>query len=80
VLNGILRMIGQHRPLFYFGVPGMAILIAGLVLGFAVVNSYNVYQEFAVGTALIAVTLCIAGLLSIFTGIILHTIRAYMAQ
>jgi glycosyltransferase involved in cell wall biosynthesis len=78
VLNGILRMIGQHRPLFYFGVPGMAILIAGLGLGFAVVNSYNIYQEFAVGTALIAVTLCITGLLSIFTGIILHTIRAYM--
>jgi glycosyltransferase involved in cell wall biosynthesis len=80
VLNGILRMIGQNRPLFFFGVPGLLIMLVGLVLGFTVIDSYNMYSKLAVGTALIAITLCLIGIFSLFTGIILHTIRAYMTE
>ncbi len=79
VINGILRMIGQNRPLFFFGVPGVIILAAGLILGYAVANNYW-YNGLAVGTAMIAITLCIIGVFTIFTGIILHTIRAYMTE
>lgn len=79
VLNGVLRMIGQHRPLLFFSVPGVFVLISGLLIGyFNVVAVYNTYSVFAVGSALIAITLVITGLLTIFTGLILHTIRAYM--
>mgnify|MGYP005849183885 CR=1 FL=1 len=81
VLNGILRMVGQHRPLFYFGVPGLITLLIGLYLGFFnVVENYRVSAQLAVGTALVAVTLCIVGVFAIFTGLILHTIRAYMTD
>ncbi|MBX3062824.1 MAG: glycosyltransferase family 2 protein [Anaerolineae bacterium] len=80
VLNGILRMIGQHRPLFYFGVPGIALLLVGLFLGLGVVESYRAFSQLAIGTALIAITFVISGLLSIMTGLILHTIRAYMVD
>ena len=80
VLTGIVRMIGQHRPLFYFGTPGLLILLFGLGLGLNVVDIYNRYLQLAIGTAMIAITLVIIGLLSIFTGIILHTIRAYMTE
>jgi len=51
-----------------------------LLLGFLVVDSYNVHSQLAVGTALIAVTLIIVGIFTIFTGVILHTIRAYMTE
>jgi len=30
VLNGILHLVGQHRPLFYFGVPGTLLLSVGI--------------------------------------------------
>lgn len=80
VLNGILRMVGQNRPLFFFATPGTIAVIAGLLLGYSVVDTYAMYTTLAVGTALIAVTLCIIGSLSIFTGVILHTIRAYMTE
>jgi hypothetical protein len=80
VVNGILRMVGQHRPLFFFGVPGMIILLIGLILGIGVVESYRAFSSLAVGTSLIAITLVITGLFSVFTGIILHTIRDYMAD
>jgi glycosyltransferase involved in cell wall biosynthesis len=80
VINGIMRMIGQNRPLFFFGVPGMLVVFAGLILGYTVVDTYNLYSKFAIGNALIAVTLVIIGIFTIFTGVILHTIRAYMTE
>lgn len=80
VLNGILRMIGQNRPLFFFGVPGLIVMILGLWLGFNVVDIYGRYSQLALGTALEAITLVIVGIFTLFTGIILHTIRAYMTE
>jgi glycosyltransferase involved in cell wall biosynthesis len=80
VLNGILRMVGQHRPLFFFGVPGLIILAVGFFLGLHVVEVYSISQDLAIGTAMIAITLCIIGVFAIFTGLILHTIRSYMTE
>lgn len=80
VLTGILRLVGQHRPLFFFGMAGMSAIAIGLLLGASVVSTYNTYSALALGTALIAITLCIIGVFSIFTGVILHTIRAYMRE
>ncbi len=80
VVNGIMRMIGQNRPLFFFGVPGVFIMLLGLFFGYGVVDSYNATEKLAVGSALIAITLVIIGTVTLFTGIILHTIRAYMTE
>ncbi|MBP8973629.1 MAG: glycosyltransferase family 2 protein [Anaerolineae bacterium] len=78
VVNGILVLISQHRPLIFFGVPGLLILILGLALGVIVVDRYNDYQTLAVGTALISILLAIIGIQTLFTGIILHSIRALL--
>lgn len=77
VINGILTLVAQHRPLFFFGTTGMSILIMGLALGLFVVDQYNKYQELAVGTALISLLLSIIGIQTLFTGIILHSLRAF---
>jgi len=78
VVNGILVLVSQHRPLIFFGVPGLLILILGLALGAIVVDRYNDYQTLAVGTALISILLAIIGIQTLFTGIILHSIRALL--
>jgi glycosyltransferase involved in cell wall biosynthesis len=78
VLNGILSMVGQHRPLFFFGVPGTVLLTLGIILAVSVVDNYWRFYQLATGTAIISMTLCVLGALSVFTGIILHTIRAYL--
>ncbi len=80
VLTGILRLVGQHRPLFFFGMAGALSILIGLVLGANVVATYNTYSSLALGTALIAITFCLIGVFAIFTGVILHTIRAYMTE
>jgi glycosyltransferase involved in cell wall biosynthesis len=80
VVRGISRMVHYHRPLFFFGVPGALSTLAGLYLGLRVVEAYREFAALAVGTALIAITLCIAGLITFFTGVILQSIRTYMRK
>ncbi|MFN8633875.1 MAG: glycosyltransferase family 2 protein [Chloroflexota bacterium] len=76
VLDGILRLVGIRRPLFYFGYPGIVAMVLGAILGAYVTYVQHTRAELAIGYALITVLLVLVGLLSIFTAIILHSIRA----
>ncbi|MGC8786381.1 MAG: glycosyltransferase family 2 protein [Anaerolineae bacterium] len=80
VLNGILQLMGQHRPLLFFGVPGFTMLLLGLWWGYRVVDIYRKVQELAIGYALLAVLLCIVGSVILSTGITLHTLRALLLE
>lgn len=75
VLNGILKLVAQHRPLLFFALPGVLTLLVGLGLGAWVVNQYALYETLAVGTALIVVILMLSGMFLLFTGIVLHSLR-----
>jgi glycosyltransferase involved in cell wall biosynthesis len=78
VLNGIIRMISQHRPLFFFGTPGVILITIGIVIAGLVADRYNAYEKLAVGWAIVSTTFITIGALTAFTGLILHTIRAYL--
>jgi glycosyltransferase involved in cell wall biosynthesis len=78
VLNGILRLMGQYRPLLFFGVPGAILLTSGILLGIYVVNIYSRFKTLAAGYAMISVLLSIIGMLLLSTGITLHSIRALL--
>ncbi len=80
VLNGVLQLVGQYRPLFFFGVPGLVALLAGLGYGLMVVSIYGRTQNLAVGYALICVLLTILGGLMLFTGIMLHSVRGLLIE
>jgi len=76
VLDGILRLVGVRRPLFFFGYPGLISLVMGVLLGAYVTYVQQTYSELAIGYGLITVLLLLIGLLSVFTAVILHSIRA----
>ena len=79
-IDAILRLVSEHRPLLFFGVPGILLLLAGLALGFQVVSIYQASQQLAVGYSLITVLLVIVGVLSLFVGVMLHAIRDIIGQ
>lgn len=80
VLNGILRLAGQYRPLLFFGGAGMLVLLLGLGMGILVVDIYGHTKTLAVGYAMISVLMTIIGMLSLATGIILHSVRGLLNE
>ncbi len=73
-LTRIITMISERRPLFFFGLAGIILIVFGLIAGISVLNTLSATGQMATGTALISVLLFIIGIFSIFTGIILNTI------
>lgn len=80
VLNGILFLIGQYRPLLFFGGSGFITLLAGIGWGVFVVDIYRRSQTLAVGYAMISVLLTILGSVLFSTGIMLHSLRSLLLQ
>jgi hypothetical protein len=76
----MMRLVGQHRPLLFFGVPGLAGLLFGLLWGLLVVDIYSRTHVLAFGYSLIAVLSTLAGVLTVLTGIILHSIRGLLVE
>jgi glycosyltransferase involved in cell wall biosynthesis len=75
VLNGVLRLAGRHRPLLAFGLPGLLAFLVGLAVGAITTEIYTSTGQLAIGYALITVLLSTCGLLSMFTAVLLHSIR-----
>jgi glycosyltransferase involved in cell wall biosynthesis len=74
VLSRIIVMISQRRPLFFFGLAGGVLLVAGLVIGFKVLHIATTTGQLAMGSTVLTTLFIIAGMLSIFTGIILNAL------
>ena len=74
VFSRIIVMISERRPLFVFGLAGGILLVIGLVFGFRVINIAATTGNLAIGSAVLTALFIIAGILSIFTGIILNAL------
>jgi glycosyltransferase involved in cell wall biosynthesis len=74
VLSRIIVMISERRPLFIFGIAGGILLVVGLVFGFRVINIASTTGDLAIGSAVLTALFIIAGILSVFTGIILNAL------
>ncbi len=80
VLNGVLRLVGQYRPLLFFGLPGFLLMVTGVGWGAWVVDIYRRAETLAVGYAMISVLFSIVGSLFLATGIILHSVRGLLTE
>jgi len=74
VLNRVLSMISEKRPLLFFGTAGTISIILGIVAGIIVLKALFTVNELAVGTALVAMLLITVGTLCIFAGMILNVL------
>jgi glycosyltransferase involved in cell wall biosynthesis len=74
VLNRIMVMISERRPLLFFGLFGGISIVLGIVAGVIVMRVLFAEQVLNMGTALISMLLITVGVLCIFTGIILNVL------
>ncbi len=77
ILSNIVRLVSQHRPLLFFGIQGLSMLFAGLFMGWITVDIFARTQVLAVGYALISVLLLILGIMTLFVGLVLHSIKQF---
>ena len=75
VLGRIVVMISQRRPLFFFGLAGAILLVIALVIGIRVISIAAATGDLAIGSTILTTMFIIAGMLSIFTGIILNALH-----
>lgn len=78
VLSRVLVLFSLRQPLPMFGLPGLALLAAGLVIGSRVLAIYSDSHQLAIGNALGAVLLCIAGLLGLVVALMLQAMKELM--
>jgi glycosyltransferase involved in cell wall biosynthesis len=74
VLNRLIVMISQQRPLFFFGLVGAIFLAIGLIIGLRVLNVAMANRVLLIGSAMLTVLFIVAGMLAIFAGIILNAL------
>jgi glycosyltransferase involved in cell wall biosynthesis len=78
VFNGVVKLTGQYRPLFFFGVPGMLLLLFGIGAGFWVAERFLEVRQIAIGTALLSLLASMFGLVMLSTGFTLHSVRGLL--
>jgi glycosyltransferase involved in cell wall biosynthesis len=78
VINGILQLVGQSRPLLFFSVSGLFVFLGGGFLGISIIDIYSRTHEIAIGYGLITVVFCVIGMLLFFAGMILHSTRGML--
>ena len=71
VLASIIIMISEKRPLLFFGLAGIVLLVLGALAGARVLLIFATDTVIPIGTALISVLLLTIGIVTIFTGIML---------
>lgn len=74
VLNRILAMISERRPLFFFGLLGGILLVAALITTIRVFDIYATRGAWAMGSIMLTALLISVGVISVFTGIILNAV------
>lgn len=74
------RLIGEDRPLLFFGMSGLIVFLSGSMLGVYLTRIYAGTGRLAIGYGLLTVLLCVVGTVLFFAGIILHSTRAMMIE
>jgi len=80
VVNTLLKIVEERKPLFFFGSIGLGLIIVGVTMGLWVVEVFSQTKEFAIGTSLIGIMIIIVGTLSIYTGVMLHAISKVLCK
>jgi hypothetical protein len=74
-MKKVLESVTRRRPVLYLGVPGVLMLVVGLIWGLMVVGRVLQAHATPVGNALISVSLCIGGTMAIYASLILNAVR-----
>ena len=71
----MILLVSERRPLFFFGVTGVVLLLIAGLLGLYTIQMYYASKVFAIGYAMLFLLFAVVGVLTAFTGIVLNAMR-----
>jgi glycosyltransferase involved in cell wall biosynthesis len=74
VFTQIMAMISERKPMFFFGILGTILTLAGIVAGVRTLQVLGSVGVLPTGTVMLSVLFLIIGIFCVFTGIILHAL------
>jgi len=74
VLSTIIRLVVEERPLVYLGLPGVFVLIIGILFGMWTMQLYVIEHRIVTNVFLSSIALSLVGIFSLFTAITLFAI------
>jgi len=74
VLNSVIWLIAEKRPLRYIGGPGFIMCLAGVFFGIRLLQLYNQTMYFSLAYAMLVAIFLILGALGLFMGMMLDVI------
>lgn len=80
VLAKILHDMEFERPLYYFTLPGLVVMVIGMILGLIFLRDYLIGRSVNIGPTIVAGIMALFGTFFIFTGIILDSINRMMKE
>lgn len=73
VLGNTLKFISVKHPMIFYGLPGISVLIAGIIIGYTFLEAYLVDRELFLGSLFGSLVLILVGIVLIATSIILFS-------
>lgn len=73
VFGKTLKFISVKHPMYFYGIPGVSLLIAGIVFGYNFLDAYLVQNTLFLGSLFGSLILILIGVLLITTSIILFS-------
>ncbi|MDY6932454.1 MAG: glycosyltransferase family 2 protein [Halobacteriota archaeon] len=73
VIMGIVRAMGINRPLTFLGIPGVLMVVSGLIISMWILQGYNAGGFIPFGPTMLTMLLIIVGSLSTFSAIMLYS-------
>ena len=73
VLGNTLKFISVKHPMVFYGIPGIALLISGIILGYNFLDAYLVHKVLFLGSLFGSFILILIGVVLIATSVILYT-------
>jgi glycosyltransferase involved in cell wall biosynthesis len=79
VIDGVMRLVGMHRPLLFFALMSLVMWLAGALMALWALDTVSQGSAAAaIAPTLGAIACLVLGVLAVFAGVLLHSIRAMM--
>ena len=76
VIGSILEIIAINHPLRYLGLPGICLIVIGIIVGIFVLITFNETRYFSIPFTLVSIFTAIIGILMLLMSVVLFSISA----